>query len=634
MILFSSKYIEIKNTTVHYLLKHAKLRNKDSFEELVDTVMPKHIKREQYEKCEETFTNLLNWTNDKFYHILDSFSKLVLYQFLKETNYYELLKNDRIYQKEIENELKSYKLEKKQILKKLYNKEWYLEIFSNDRYLINFEKDLNCNKVEKYLEDNPNLITIYQDILPSKMKRKFIINNNLYQNVNEFLKFLQEQIDKGDLANLFWINENPSSEPEIQETLQCIIDAYFYKEEIDINRESQYGNGKIDFKFYKNRDEIVIIELKKASSSHLKQGFESQLVKYMKASHCKKAYYVVLVFNDKDMEKASELIKSREDTEEYHEYIEILILDLRINKTVTINHNESIYKKIDKNINNYFKIIYKINNLSNHSEILLYLKKLKNNFEKINNYECKLEYIKKLHKLTTDDKDYRLNFLDEDNFYNIYKEEALRKLIIHIMSSILNEKDFNKEINDLIHYIETLKYPSNIERITEKEIIEIFKFIKKRNYSVYNILKKLKIEIYIVNEESSEYNTHTIPSTSYNNYKIVCTYMKEESPLNEGYPIYTFIYNIGLILLWDLNKEYQDILQDFIAAMQPYTNSLNINSLDLPILFANSFFMYLVDGTKYNKYNPFKKVDRVIYNKLKLYFDNLLERKVKKDVNI
>jgi len=37
--------------------------------------------------------------------------------------------------------------------------------------------------------------------------------------------------------------------------------------------------------------------------------------------------------------------------------------------------------KIDKNINNYFKIIYKINALSNHNEILLYLKTLKNNLK-------------------------------------------------------------------------------------------------------------------------------------------------------------------------------------------------------------------------------------------------------------
>jgi len=121
MILFSSKHIEIKNTTIHYLLKHIKLENKNSFEDLVDTVMPKHLKREQFEKCENTFNNLLSWTNDKFYHILDSFSKLALYHFLEEANIYETLKDDKIYQKEIEKKLKSYKLEKKQILKKLYN---------------------------------------------------------------------------------------------------------------------------------------------------------------------------------------------------------------------------------------------------------------------------------------------------------------------------------------------------------------------------------------------------------------------------------------------------------------------------------------------------------------------------------
>ncbi|MCI9281239.1 MAG: hypothetical protein HFI49_03160, partial [Bacilli bacterium] len=101
-----------------------------------------------------------------------------------------------------------------------------------------------------------------------------------------------------------------------------------------------------------------------------------------------------------------------------------------------------------------------------------------------------------------------------------------------------------------------------------------------------------------------------------------------------GYPIYTFIYNIGLIILWSLNKDYQDILQKFIAAMQPYTNGLNTSSIDAQTLFADSFFMYLVNETKYNKNNSFKNVDRIIYDKLKLYFDNLLESEVSKDVNI
>lgn len=202
------------------------------------------------------------------------------------------------------------------------------------------------------------------------------------------------------------------------------------------------------------------------------------------------------------------------------------------------------------------------------------------------------------------------------------------------MSSIKNDKDFNKDIKDLINYIETLKYPSNPERITKEEIIEIFKLIKKKNNYLYNLLRKIKLNIYIINEESKEYNTCVIPSINCNEYKIVCTYMKEDSPTNSGYPIYTFIYNIGLILLWSLNNNYQDILQKFITAMRPYTNGLKTSSIDAQTLFADSFFMYLVNETKYNKNNPFKNVDQIIYDKLKLYFDNLLESEVSKDVNI
>lgn len=62
------------------------------------------------------------------------------------------------------------------------------------------------------------------------------------------------------------------------------MDAYFHNKYIEITREAMLGNGKVDFKLYRSssEDEKILIEVKRASSSYLKKGYEKQLTDYMK----------------------------------------------------------------------------------------------------------------------------------------------------------------------------------------------------------------------------------------------------------------------------------------------------------------------------------------------------------------
>ncbi|MBG9734939.1 hypothetical protein [Paenibacillus alvei] len=71
------------------------------------------------------------------------------------------------------------------------------------------------------------------------------------------------------------------------------MDAYFYNQEVEITREAALGNGKVDFKLYKNinEDEKVLVEIKRASSSYLKKGYEKQLTDYMRSTKYKNAFY-------------------------------------------------------------------------------------------------------------------------------------------------------------------------------------------------------------------------------------------------------------------------------------------------------------------------------------------------------
>ncbi|KPU45770.1 hypothetical protein OXPF_10050 [Oxobacter pfennigii] len=78
------------------------------------------------------------------------------------------------------------------------------------------------------------------------------------------------------------------------------MDAYFYNQEIDITREALLGNGKVDFKLYRNKNEgeKILIEIKRASSSYLKKGYEKQLADYMLSTNYKNAFYLIACFTD------------------------------------------------------------------------------------------------------------------------------------------------------------------------------------------------------------------------------------------------------------------------------------------------------------------------------------------------
>lgn len=630
MILFETKYIEIKNIAIHYLLKYS-FNETDDINDLVDNIVPKYLRREQFDKCKQTFINLLNWTSDKYYHRLDSLSKIVLYYFLKENNNIDKLRYFKKFQNEITKKIEKHQLEKDDILENLYNINWYLEIFANEFLIVNIEALYKNKQLKNYLQENSGLAQIYLDILPKSIQDEFKTTDNLYQRIEKLLEYLQENIINGSLTSLFWNKSGPLKEEKIQDVLKCIMDAYFYKVDVDINREVLYGTGKIDFKFYKNLEEIIIMELKKANSSHLKSGFEVQLVKYMKATHCKRAYYIILCFDDKDIDTARNFMKSRKNTNEYHEYIEVIIFDLRKKVKPIKKHNESIMNSTEKEISKYFRLIPKIKELDDNEEILKYMLKVCNNFRKLSNEDEQNEYIRKIHKIATSDNFrslYWFDFLDEEKFFVIFENSSLKKLVMSLMADILSKHSFNEKMSDIINYLDTLIPYQNPERISSDDISEIFKFIKKRSSLFYEILKTVQLDIYLLDLASIEFNSTVIPYSNCKNFKIICTHMQSDTPQNEGYPIYIFIYLLGVILNWVAENHFSNILEEFLEEMKPYTNGLSSSSLDARILFADSFAMYLVKDTKYDKFNPYRNVDTKIYDMLKVYFDDLLERMV------
>lgn len=109
------------------------------------------------------------------------------------------------------------------------------------------------------------------------------------------------------------------------------MDAYFVGKEVDISREVLVKNGQVDFKLFRSnqKDEKILIEVKKANSSYLKAGYENQLCDYIRYSGCRNAFYLIICFTDNEFKLANDFINNHVYTDTIQMYINIAILDVR-----------------------------------------------------------------------------------------------------------------------------------------------------------------------------------------------------------------------------------------------------------------------------------------------------------------
>lgn len=188
---------------------------------------------------------------------------------------------------------------------------------------------------EEYLGIN---LDFYFELLPLDIQEKYKTEHiTLTGEIVAMLRYIGERAQYGNLYKLFWENDKPVNEGRIQLILENIMDAYFYNQEVDITREAQLGSGKVDFKLYRSSqpDEKILIEIKRASSTYLKKGYEKQLIDYMRSSKYKNAFYLIACFTDEEYEDCERFIRENVYTDEFQLYINIAILNFRKRKTAS-----------------------------------------------------------------------------------------------------------------------------------------------------------------------------------------------------------------------------------------------------------------------------------------------------------
>lgn len=124
--------------------------------------------------------------------------------------------------------------------------------------------------------------------------------------VDEYRSFVED--NRG--WNLLW-NENgtPRRESAAQDLFLGIIKHYCRANNIDISREPNIGRGPVDFKVSLGYNLRALLELKLAKNTKFWSGLSKQLPKYLEAENIQIGYFVVIMFNETDYQRASDIVE-------------------------------------------------------------------------------------------------------------------------------------------------------------------------------------------------------------------------------------------------------------------------------------------------------------------------------------
>lgn len=352
MIIFQTPHQELYNYIIHTFLEIEIFNDDEDIGDKIEELIPKYLFREQYHKCISVFKELYQWTEDTFYHEMSSFHELALYKFMEymaELQEFLTEFNESYFDKRSQSliedaskkdmeEFDDITLE--ECINEYYDVSTYSDSLFIDTDFLFIDDIYNARKFgNTYLEELLGInIDYYFEILPMDIQERYKTKHiSLTAEVSSMLEYIEHRIQYGGLYKLFWTDDVPVKEERIQLILENIMDAYFYNQEIEITREALLGSGKVDFKLYKNNqeDEKVLIEIKRASSSYLKKGYEKQLTDYMLSSKYKNAFYLIACFTDDEYEKTCRFIREHVYTDTIQLYINISILDLRKKKTAS-----------------------------------------------------------------------------------------------------------------------------------------------------------------------------------------------------------------------------------------------------------------------------------------------------------
>jgi hypothetical protein len=356
MIIFNTEFTEYINKKLHRFL-HTEFidayKDEESIE-VLDGFFPSYLIREQPEKCFTTFEELFEWTGDRYWHRMTAFHEIGLFYFLE---YIKDLRKDEpafdsiYYDAEDEKDLEAL-WEKLDIyalfegsMKNTSDLATYLrdigtlqEYCFEDTDFLLVDRLSNLHSIGDYsIEETMGIdFDYYKDILPRDIQAQHGINKlPLLNEVERMLEHVSHNITYRGLHASFWNDDKPRSEREVQPLLDSLFDLYLKGDQsADITREADVGTGKVDFKFYRNTKEKVLIEVKLGSNPKLEHGLEKQLIHYMNSIRYDHAFYLIICHSNQDVASVDKLYEKYKNYN-FGKHITICALDVSKKKTAS-----------------------------------------------------------------------------------------------------------------------------------------------------------------------------------------------------------------------------------------------------------------------------------------------------------
>lgn len=333
MIIFRTEFAEYFNKKIHDFLRvhYIDVYSEDESSDRIEWFFPKYLIREQKEKCITTFEELYEWTGDRYGHSMTAFHEMGLYWFLdyihdlrKDMPEFDSIYYDAEDKKEVEALWSKFDI-KGMFEGAIKNTEGLAEFvhdigtmqelcFEDTDFLMLPDLSNHHSVGDYFLEEVMGIdFDYYKEILPKDIRAQYEIQAlelTLIHDILEMLEFVSDRISYRGLHKTFWHDDKPIKEPEVQVLLDSLFAAYLEDKGLGISREVDLGTGRIDFKFFKNHKEEVLIEVKLGNSlSSVERGMKNQLPHYMNAAKCKYAVYLVVCYTEKDLMKVKKFFE-------------------------------------------------------------------------------------------------------------------------------------------------------------------------------------------------------------------------------------------------------------------------------------------------------------------------------------
>ena len=183
---------------------------------------------------------------------------------------------------------------------------------ARDRY-IDFQEDEGAAPYD-YARDPKGLIEWYSKtrdwVGRENPKLGFSDEETFFNFVQAMIETFRNYVQNQGGWRLLWNdNHSPRSEEAAQWLFQGIILHSCRQNNIDLSREANIGRGPVDYKASVGFAQRALIELKLARNTKFWNGLEKQLPKYLEAEGIRCGVFVVIAFNDKDLEKTIDIEK-------------------------------------------------------------------------------------------------------------------------------------------------------------------------------------------------------------------------------------------------------------------------------------------------------------------------------------